>query len=111
LTTSLSLDKTIADRWKRRTRDNDKHVLSAADVESARTTAITEKEGSAIVMMFNASVAADGGKSYAAFDRIPHKGRFRSFLLASLQIFLSTARRREHTIKRGADARLPAYPI
>jgi len=31
----------------------------------------------------------------------PHKGRFRSFLLASLQNFLSTARRREHTIKRG----------
>ena len=31
----------------------------------------------------------------------PHKGRFRSFLLASLQNFLSTAQRREHTIKRG----------
>jgi DNA-directed RNA polymerase specialized sigma24 family protein len=31
----------------------------------------------------------------------PHKGRFRSFLLASLQNFLSTAKRREHTIKRG----------
>jgi RNA polymerase sigma factor (sigma-70 family) len=31
----------------------------------------------------------------------PHKGRFRSFLLASLQNFLSTARRRERTIKRG----------
>jgi RNA polymerase sigma factor (sigma-70 family) len=29
------------------------------------------------------------------------KGRFRSFLLASLQNFLSTAQRREHTIKRG----------
>jgi len=31
----------------------------------------------------------------------PHKGRFRSFLLASLQNFLSVARHREHTIKRG----------
>jgi RNA polymerase sigma-70 factor (ECF subfamily) len=31
----------------------------------------------------------------------PQKGRFRSFLLASLQNFLLTAHRREHTIKRG----------
>jgi RNA polymerase sigma factor (sigma-70 family) len=31
----------------------------------------------------------------------PRKGRFRSFLLASLQNFLSTAQRRENTIKRG----------
>ena len=31
----------------------------------------------------------------------PHKGRFRSFLLASLQNFLSVARRRERRIKRG----------
>lgn len=31
----------------------------------------------------------------------PDKGRFRSFLLASLQNFLSTAQRRERTIKRG----------
>lgn len=31
----------------------------------------------------------------------PEKGRFRSFLLASLQKFLSTAQRRERTIKRG----------
>jgi RNA polymerase sigma factor (sigma-70 family) len=31
----------------------------------------------------------------------PHKGRFRSFLLASLRNFLSTAQRRKHTIKRG----------
>jgi RNA polymerase sigma-70 factor (ECF subfamily) len=31
----------------------------------------------------------------------PHKGRFRSFLLASLQNFLSTAQRQKHTIKRG----------
>ena len=31
----------------------------------------------------------------------PARGRFRSFLLASLQNFLSTAHRREHTIKRG----------
>jgi RNA polymerase sigma factor (sigma-70 family) len=31
----------------------------------------------------------------------PHKGRFRSFLLASLQNFLSTEKRRDRTIKRG----------
>jgi RNA polymerase sigma factor (sigma-70 family) len=31
----------------------------------------------------------------------PEKGRFRSFLLASLRNFLSTAHRQEHTIKRG----------
>jgi RNA polymerase sigma factor (sigma-70 family) len=31
----------------------------------------------------------------------PHKGRFRSFLLASLQNFLSVARNRQQTIKRG----------
>ncbi|MGA8658250.1 MAG: sigma-70 family RNA polymerase sigma factor [Chthoniobacterales bacterium] len=31
----------------------------------------------------------------------PHKGRFRSFLLTSLQNFLSTEQRRERTIKRG----------
>jgi RNA polymerase sigma factor (sigma-70 family) len=31
----------------------------------------------------------------------PSKGRFRSFLLASLKNFLSAAHRREHTIKRG----------
>jgi len=31
----------------------------------------------------------------------PHKGRFRSFLLASLQNFLMTTHRRERTIKRG----------
>jgi RNA polymerase sigma factor (sigma-70 family) len=31
----------------------------------------------------------------------PQKGRFRSFLLASLQNFVSTAQRRDHTIKRG----------
>jgi DNA-directed RNA polymerase specialized sigma24 family protein len=31
----------------------------------------------------------------------PHKGRFRSFLLASLQNFLSTEKRRDQTIKRG----------
>ena len=31
----------------------------------------------------------------------PDKGRFRSFLLASLQNFVLTAQRREHTIKRG----------
>jgi len=73
-----ALDKNIADRWKRRTRDNDKHVLSVKDIDyilddvikSARTTSITEKQGSAIVMLFNASIAADAEKSAAARDRI-----------------------------------------
>ena len=72
------LDKKIADRWKIRTRDNDKHVLSAADVDfiladvikSARTTDITEKQGSAIVMLSNASIAANAAKSAPALDRI-----------------------------------------
>jgi hypothetical protein len=75
-----ALDKKLADRWKIRTRDNDKHVLSAADVDfiladlikSARTTDITEKQGAAIVMMYNASVAASAEKSGAAFDRIAY---------------------------------------
>ena len=35
----------------------------------------------------------------------PHKGRFRSFLLASLQNFLVTAQRQERTIKRGGLCR------
>lgn len=73
-----ALDKKIADRWKIRTGDNDKHVLSAADVDfiladlikSARTSDITEKRGSAIIMMYNASVTANAAKSGAAFDRI-----------------------------------------
>ena len=35
----------------------------------------------------------------------PHKGRFRSFLLASLQNFLITAQRQQRTIKRGGLCR------
>jgi hypothetical protein len=75
-----ALDKKIADRWKIRTRDNDKHVLSAADVDfiladlikSARTTDITEKQGSAIVMLANASIAANAAKSAPALHRITY---------------------------------------
>jgi hypothetical protein len=69
-----ALDKKIADPWKIRTRDNDKHVLSPADVDfiladvirSARITDITEKQGSAIVMLANTSLATNATKSCAA---------------------------------------------
>jgi len=74
------LDRKIADRWKIRTRDNVRHVLSAADIDfifadvikSAHTTDITEKQGSAIIMLLNASLAANAAKSDAALDRIIH---------------------------------------
>ena len=69
-----ALDKKIADRWKIRSRDNDKQVVSADDVDfilddvirSARTTDTTEKRGSAIVMLANASPAANAAKNGAA---------------------------------------------
>jgi len=75
-----ALDRDIANRWKIRTRDNVRHVLTAADIDfifaniikSARTTDVTENQGSAIIMMYNASVAANSEKSGAAFDRIVH---------------------------------------
>src|SRR5262245_15517989 len=75
-----ALDKNIADRWRRRTRDNDKHVLSVKAVhytlddviKSARSTNITEKQGSAIVMLVNASIAANAGKSAPAIHRITY---------------------------------------
>jgi hypothetical protein len=74
------LDRKMADRWKTRSRDDVRHVLSAADVDfiladvirSARTTDITEKQGSAIIMMLNASLAANAAKSGAALDRITY---------------------------------------
>src|SRR6202007_2551534 len=77
----VTLDKKIADRWKIRRRDNDKHVLSAKDVDyiltmlsnpPARTTDITEKQGKAIVMIVNATIAADAKKSAPAVDRIAY---------------------------------------
>jgi hypothetical protein len=57
-----------------------RHVLSAADIDfifadvikSAHTTDITEKQGSAIIMLLNASMAANAAKSDAALDRIIH---------------------------------------
>jgi hypothetical protein len=75
-----ALDKKLADRWKIRTRDNVRHILTPADIDfilsdlikSARTTDITANQGSAIIMMYNASVAADSPKSGPAFDRIVH---------------------------------------
>src|SRR5215510_3278479 len=75
-----ALDRKLANRWKIRTRDNVRHVLTPADIDfiladlikSARTTDITENQGSAIIMMYNASVAANSEKSGAAFDRIVH---------------------------------------
>ena len=74
------LDPKIANRWKIRTHDNVRHVLSAADIDfifadvmkSAHTTDITEDQGSAIIMMLNASIAANAAKSDAAIDRIVH---------------------------------------
>jgi hypothetical protein len=74
------LDKKLADRWKIRTRDNARHILTPADIDfiladlikSARTTDITANQGSAIIMMYNASVAANSEKSGVAFDRIVH---------------------------------------
>src|SRR5258705_4319083 len=74
------LDRKLADRWKIRTRDNVRHILTPADIDfiladlirSVRTTDITTNRGSAIIMMFNASVAANSEKSGAAFDRIVH---------------------------------------
>jgi hypothetical protein len=75
-----ALDRKLADRWKIRTRDNVRHILTPADIDfilrdlirSARTTDITANQGSAIIMMYNASVAANSDKSGAAFDRIVH---------------------------------------
>jgi hypothetical protein len=75
-----ALDRKLADRWKIRTRDNARHILTPADIDfiladlikSARTTDITANQGSAIIMMYNASVAANSEKSGAAFDRIVH---------------------------------------
>jgi hypothetical protein len=74
-----ALDRKLADRWKIRTRDNVRHILTPADIDflrdlirSARTTDITADQGEAIIMMFNASVAANSQKSGAAFDRIVH---------------------------------------
>ena len=81
-----ALDRKLADLWKIRTRDNVRHILTPADIDfiladlirSARTTDITANQGSAIIMMYNASVAANSKKSGAAFesgaafDRIVH---------------------------------------
>jgi hypothetical protein len=75
-----ALDRKLADRWRIRTRDNVRHILTPADIDfilrelirSPRTTDITANQGSAIIMMFNASVEANSEKSGAAFDRIVH---------------------------------------
>jgi hypothetical protein len=74
------LDTKIANRWKIRSRDNVRHVLTATDIDfifadvikSAHTTDITEDQGSAIVMLLNASLAANATKSGAALDRVVH---------------------------------------
>ena len=70
------LDRKLADRWNIRTRNNVRHILTPADIDfilgdlirSARTTDITDNQGSAIIMMYNASVVANSEKSGAAFD-------------------------------------------
>ncbi|HEY6841192.1 MAG TPA: hypothetical protein VI114_08235 [Chthoniobacterales bacterium] len=72
------LDRNIANRWKTRTRDNEKHILSARDIDfiladvirAAHTTDITEKQGTAIVLLINASIKSDDLKSAAAVDRL-----------------------------------------
>jgi hypothetical protein len=74
------LDRKLADRWNTRTHDNVRHILTPTDVDyilaelikSARTTDITADQGSAIIKMYNASVAANSRKSGPAFDRIVH---------------------------------------
>ena len=76
----FALDRKIANRWKIRTHDNVRHVLTAADIDfifvdlirSARNTDITENQGSAIVMLLNASMAANSARSSAALRRIIH---------------------------------------
>jgi hypothetical protein len=75
-----ALDRNIANRWKIRSRDNARHILTPADIDfilrdlirAARTTDITGNQGSAIIMMYNASVATNSEKSGPAFDRIVH---------------------------------------
>jgi hypothetical protein len=72
------LDRNIANRWKTRTRDQERHNLTARDIDfiladiikAARTTDITEKQGTAIVLLINASIASDSVKSAAAVDRL-----------------------------------------
>jgi hypothetical protein len=72
------LDRNIANRWKTRTRDNERHILSGRDIDfilvdvigTARTTDITERQGTAIVLLINASIQVDSEKSAAALDRI-----------------------------------------
>jgi hypothetical protein len=75
-----NLDRKLANRWKIRTRDNARHILTPADVDfiladlikSAGTTDITPHQGEAILLMYNASVAENSDKSGPAFDRIVH---------------------------------------
>jgi hypothetical protein len=74
------LDRNIAHRWKTRTRDNERHILSARDIDfiladvikAVRTTDTTEKQGTAIVLLINASIKADDVKSALAVDRIAY---------------------------------------
>ena len=75
-----AFDRKLAARWKIRTRDNARHILTPADIDfiladlikSARTTDITPNQGQAIFLMYNASVAENSDKSGPAFDRIVH---------------------------------------
>src|ERR1700747_859951 len=75
-----ALDRRIANRWKIRTHDNIRHVLTAADIDfifadiirSARATDITENQGSAILMLLNASMAVDTEKRAGGVPRVIH---------------------------------------
>src|SRR6516225_248977 len=83
----FALDRKIANRWKIRTHDNVRHVLTAADIDfifvdlirSARNTDLTENQGSAIVKLLNASMAANSARSAAALHRIIHCNRWPIF--------------------------------
>jgi len=58
------LDRNIANRWETRTGDNERHILTARDIDfiladvirTARTTDITKKQGTAMVLLINASI-------------------------------------------------------
>jgi hypothetical protein len=87
------LDRNIANRWKTRTRDNEKHILSARDIDfiladvirAAHTTDITEKQGTAIVLLINASIKSDDLKSAPAVDRLVYYVNLRAVLREAIQ--------------------------
>jgi hypothetical protein len=122
-----ALDRKLADRWKIRTRDDARHILTPADVDfiladlikSAGTTDITANQGSAILLMYNASVAENSDKSGPAFDRIVHYVNiWRKAFRLNLKLIVDqgqlkrpgTRNQRRELFNRGdAKAKTPAY--